>query len=153
MECKEKQEIELLKEVECEGLPNLDDSNHWTMDNNSLIGAADDVQFIFGGPGSHWLGVEEDSLINTSNPDSFLQCNGSDELVFTGTDDGYDMYDSDSESDNIDKDDDDILKIEFAVNNSRDSDRAELSAVSKINAMIHSSTDPVGKVSNLAQSC
>ena len=147
---KETNEIELLKDVVYDGLASMDDSNHWKMDNDTLIDSGDDVKFIFGGSGSHWLGVEGEPIFDDYNPDSFLQCNVSDDVVSTRTGENEHERDleyncEDYEDDNADNDED--LKVGFSDITSRESsERNGVDAVTLIHAMIQSSTDPVGKV-------
>jgi len=121
-------EMELLKEVPCGELRSLDDSNHWrpelvAVSSEGKEADPSDGQFEFGGEASSWLAVE---------PNVFsLSSRSEDEQT------GDESVHMSSSSD--------VTSGETAQQSSPH-DSNESVAEAEINAMLESTTDPVGKV-------
>ncbi len=121
-------EMELLKEVPCGELRSLDDSNHWraelvAVSSEGKEADPSDGQFEFGGEASSWLAVE---------PNVFsLSSRSEDEQT------GDESVHMSSSSD--------VTSGETAQQSSPH-DLNKSVAEAEINAMLESTTDPVGKV-------
>ena len=123
-------EMELLKEVPCGELRSLDGSNHWkaelvAVSTEGKEADPSDGQFEFGGEASSWLAVE---------PNVFsLSSRSEDEQT------GDESVHMSSSSD--------VTSGETAQQSSPH-DSSASAAETEINAMLESTTDPVGKVCN-----
>ena len=121
-------EMELLKEVPCDELRSLDGSNHWkaelvAVSTKGKEADPSDGQFEFGGEASSWLAVE---------PNVFsLSSRSEDEQT------GDESVHMSSSSD--------VTSGESAQQSSPH-DSSASAAETEINAMLESTTDPVGKV-------
>ena len=123
-------EMELLKEVPCGELRSLDGSNHWkaelvAVSTEGKEADPSDGQFEFGGEASSWLAVEPNVFSLSSRSED--EQTGDESVHMSSTSD--------------------VTSGETAQQSSPH-DSSASAAETEINAMLESTTDPVGKVCN-----